>query len=59
MENGSTFPYRHVTIKTDGVTQKGRSAYDWLCRFKDVRRLRWQIREAFSEIRCQELRLTK
>ena len=29
MGNGSTFPYRHATIKTDGVTQKGRSAYDW------------------------------
>ncbi len=26
MENGSTFPYCRKTIKTDGVTQKGKPA---------------------------------
>ena len=40
MDNGSTFPYRRKTIKTDGVTQKDRSVYDWKCRFKGVERSR-------------------
>ena len=44
MDNGSTFPYRRKTIKTDGVTQKDRSVYDWKCRFKGVGSLRRQIR---------------
>ena len=43
MENGSTFPYCRRTIKTDGVTQKGRTAHDWKCGFKGVGRLRRKI----------------
>ncbi len=30
MENGSTFPYCRKTIKTDGVTQKGKPAPYWM-----------------------------
>ena len=50
MENGSTFPYCRTTIKTDGVTQKGKPASDWSWRFKGVGRLRRQIHEVNSEI---------
>ena len=46
MENGSTFPYCRKTIKTDGVTQKGKPAHDWSCGFKGVGRFRRQIRGA-------------
>jgi hypothetical protein len=46
MENGSTFPYCRKTTKTDGVTQKGKPARDWMCGFKGVGRLRRQIHEA-------------
>ncbi len=46
MENGSTFPYCRKAIKTDGVTQKGKPARDWMCGFKGVGRLRRQIHEA-------------
>jgi hypothetical protein len=45
MENGSTFPYCRKAIKTDGVTQKGRPAHDWMCGFKGVGRLRRKIHE--------------
>ena len=50
MENGSTFPYCRETIKTDGVTQKGRLAHHRMCGFKDVGRSRRQIHGANSEI---------
>ena len=43
MENGSTFPYCRKTIKTDGVTQKGKPASDWSWRFKGVGSLRRKI----------------
>jgi len=46
MENGSTFPYCRKTIKTDGVTQKGKPARHWMCGFKGVGRLRRQIHGA-------------
>lgn len=36
MENGSTFPYCRRTIKTDGVTQKGRPVHHRMCGFKGV-----------------------
>ena len=44
MENGSIFPYCRTTIKTDGVTQKGKPAFDWMWRFKGVGRFHRQIR---------------
>ena len=43
MENGSTFPYCRRTIKTDGVTQKGKPARVWMCGFKGVGSLRRKI----------------
>jgi hypothetical protein len=46
MGNGSTFPYRREAIKTDGVTQKGKPALDWLWGFKGVGRLGRKIRQA-------------
>ena len=45
MENGSTFPYCRRTIKTDGVTQKGRPSPDWMWGFKGVGRARRKIHE--------------
>ncbi len=45
MENGSTFPYCRRTIKTDGVTQKGKPSADWKWRFKGVGRVRRKIHE--------------
>ena len=44
MENGSIFPYCRKTIKTDGVTQKGKPASAG--RFKGVGGLRRQIHGA-------------
>ena len=44
MGNGSTFPYQQETTKTDGVTQKGRPAPDWLWGFKGVGRPGRKIR---------------
>ena len=46
MENGSIFPYCRKTIKTDGVTQKGKPAPDWTWGFKGVGRFRRQIHGA-------------
>ena len=40
MENGSTFPYCQLAIKTDGVTQEGKPAPDWTWGFKGVGRSR-------------------
>ena len=46
MGNGSTFPYRHATIKTDGVTQEGKPASDRKWGFKGVGRSRRKIHGA-------------
>jgi hypothetical protein len=46
MENGSIFPYCRQTIKTDGVTQKGKPASAG--RFKGVEGLRRQIHGAVN-----------
>jgi hypothetical protein len=46
MENGSIFPYCRRTIKTDGVTQKGKPAIDWKWWLKGVGRLRRKIHGA-------------
>jgi hypothetical protein len=46
MENGSILPYCRQTIKTDGVTQKGKPAPDWMWGFKGVGRLRRKIHGA-------------
>jgi hypothetical protein len=46
MDNGSIFPYRRETTKTDGVTQEGRPSPDWKWGFKGVGRLRRKIHGA-------------
>jgi hypothetical protein len=46
MENGSTFPYCRKTTKTDGVTQKGKPALDWMWGLKGVGRSRRKIHGA-------------
>ncbi len=59
MENGSTFPYCRRTIKTDGVTQKGKPA-SYRMEVQGCRKVPQENpRGRVSETRIRELRLTK